>query len=113
MGIRALVDRELAMRIKQAYWKERGVRGGKTVTQIAKDWGLGETTVYRIVHSQGAYRDLPEGAGELRPEEQRAAEELLQKLLGEAGKEQGEEEEELRGLSPEQQAKARAYLGKE
>lgn len=51
------------MEIKRLYAEEdRWGRKMRTQMQIAKLMGCGETTVYRVIHSAGAYMALPEPA---------------------------------------------------
>ena len=61
---------EAAMKIKQLYAEvDEWNRGVYTQVEIAKMMGCSETTVYRAIHSAGAYMALPELATEAEAEE--------------------------------------------
>jgi len=62
---RRILTPAAAMRIKQLY-EEEDQWGRKVHTQmaIAKEMGVSETTVYRVIHSGGAYMAMPEPATE-------------------------------------------------
>lgn len=69
MPIKAIVSRDQCIRIQELYEKLDN-RGAHVWSQarLAKDFGLSEGTVYRIIRRMGAYADLPE-TGEISADE--------------------------------------------
>ena len=61
MSTKRALTPEAAMRIKQLYAEvDKWGRKKHSQMSIAKSMGVGETTVYRVIHSSGAYMALPE-----------------------------------------------------
>lgn len=61
MNTRRVLSPEAAMKIKQLYAEmDQWGRHVHSQMAIAKLMGCGETTVYRVIHSSGAYMALPE-----------------------------------------------------
>ena len=61
MSVKRALSPEAAMKIKQLYGElDKWGRHVYSHMAIAKMMGIGETTVYRVIHSAGAYMNLPE-----------------------------------------------------